>query len=53
MDALREMLTTDVASFYVQQPNFHGLFEDARRGCGRSRRARQVSWAATPWRWPS
>ena len=29
MDALREMLTTDVASFYVQQPNFHGLFEDA------------------------
>ena len=29
MDALREMLTADVASFYVQQPNFHGLFEDA------------------------
>ena len=29
LDALREMLTTDVASFYVQQPNFHGLFEDA------------------------
>lgn len=29
MDALREMLTPDVASFYVQQPNFNGLFEDA------------------------
>ena len=29
MDALREMLTPDVASFYVQQPNFFGLFEDA------------------------
>ena len=29
LDALREMLTPDVASFYVQQPNFHGLFEDA------------------------
>ena len=29
MDALREMLTADVASFYVQQPNFHGLLEDA------------------------
>ncbi len=29
MDALREMLTEDVASFYVQQPNFFGLFEDA------------------------
>ena len=28
-DALREMLTADTASFYVQQPNFHGLFEDA------------------------
>ena len=28
-DALREMLTPDVASFYVQQPNFNGLFEDA------------------------
>ena len=27
--ALREMLTADTASFYVQQPNFHGLFEDA------------------------
>ena len=29
MDALREMLTADVASFYVQQPNFHGLLENA------------------------
>ena len=29
MDALKEMLTPDVASFYVQQPNFNGLFEDA------------------------
>ena len=29
LDALRELLTPDVASFYVQQPNFHGLFEDA------------------------
>ncbi len=28
-DALREMLTPDVASFYVQQPNFFGQFEDA------------------------
>ena len=28
MDALKEMLTPDVASFYVQQPNFNGLFED-------------------------
>ena len=28
-DALREMLTADTASFYVQQPNFHSLFEDA------------------------
>ena len=28
-DALREMLTPDVASFYMQQPNFFGLFEDA------------------------
>ena len=27
--ALKEMLTDDVASFYVQQPNFFGLFEDA------------------------
>ena len=27
-DALREMLAPDVASFYVQQPNFFGQFED-------------------------
>ena len=29
LDALREMLTPDVASVCVQQPNFFGLFEDA------------------------
>ena len=29
LDALKEMLTPDVASVYVQQPNFNGLFEDA------------------------
>ena len=29
MDALREMLTADVAGFYVQQPNFFGQLEDA------------------------
>ena len=29
MDALREMLDDGVASFYVQQPNFFGQFEDA------------------------
>ena len=29
LDALREMLTPDVASFYVQQPNFFGQLEDA------------------------
>ena len=29
MDALKEMLTPDVASVYIQQPNFFGLFEDA------------------------
>ena len=29
MDALRELLTADVAGFYVQQPNFFGQFEDA------------------------
>lgn len=29
MAALKEMLTDDVASFYVQQPNFFGQFEDA------------------------
>jgi glycine dehydrogenase subunit 1 len=28
-DALRAMLNEGVASFYVQQPNFYGLFEDA------------------------
>ena len=28
-DALREMLGDDVASFYVQQPNFYGQFEVA------------------------
>ena len=29
MDALKEMLGADVASLYVQQPNFFGQFEDA------------------------
>jgi len=29
MTALQEMLTADVASLYVQQPNFYGQFEDA------------------------
>ena len=29
MDALRAMLTPEVASFCVQQPNFYGQFEDA------------------------
>lgn len=29
MDALRKLLTADVAGFYVQQPNFFGQFEDA------------------------
>lgn len=29
LDALKNMLTADTASFYVQQPNFNGLFEDA------------------------
>ena len=29
MDALKEMLTDEVASVYIQQPNFNGLFEDA------------------------
>ena len=28
-EALREMLTPEVASFYVQQPNFYGQLEDA------------------------
>ena len=27
--ALKEMLNKDVASVYIQQPNFYGLFEDA------------------------
>ncbi len=29
LDALKEMLGADVASVYIQQPNFNGLFEDA------------------------
>ncbi|MDO4740129.1 MAG: aminomethyl-transferring glycine dehydrogenase subunit GcvPA [Eubacteriales bacterium] len=29
LQALKEMLNAQVASFYVQQPNFFGLFEDA------------------------
>ena len=29
MDALKALLNEGVASFYVQQPNFYGLFEDA------------------------
>ncbi|MCR4668642.1 MAG: aminomethyl-transferring glycine dehydrogenase subunit GcvPA [Clostridia bacterium] len=29
MEALKEMLTPEVASFYVQQPNFYGLIEQA------------------------
>lgn len=29
LEALKAMLGADVASFYVQQPNFFGLFEDA------------------------
>jgi len=29
LSALKEMLTPDVASFYVQQPNFFGQLEDA------------------------
>ena len=29
LDALKEMLTPEVASFYVQQPNYYGLFEEA------------------------
>lgn len=28
-EALKELLTPEVASFYVQQPNFYGLIEDA------------------------
>ena len=29
LDALKELLTPDVASFYLQQPNFFGQLEDA------------------------
>ena len=29
MDALKEMLTPDVASVYIQQPNFYGQLEEA------------------------
>ena len=29
IEALKEMLNKDVASVYIQQPNFNGLFEDA------------------------
>ncbi len=29
LTALKEMLTADVASVYIQQPNFYGQFEDA------------------------
>ena len=29
LDALKELLTPDVASVYIQQPNFYGQFEDA------------------------
>ena len=29
LEALKEMLGADVASVYIQQPNFNGLFEDA------------------------
>ena len=29
IEALRAMLTPEIASFYVQQPNFYGQFEDA------------------------
>ncbi|WP_312279880.1 aminomethyl-transferring glycine dehydrogenase subunit GcvPA [Oscillibacter sp.] len=29
LDALRKMLTNEVACFYVQQPNFYGQMEDA------------------------
>ena len=29
IDAMRKMLTPDVASFYLQQPNFYGQIEDA------------------------
>ena len=29
LEALKQLLTDDVASVYIQQPNFNGLFEDA------------------------
>lgn len=29
LEALKQMLADDVASVYIQQPNFNGLFEDA------------------------
>ena len=29
LDALKEMLSAEVASVYIQQPNFYGQFEDA------------------------
>ncbi len=29
LEALKEMLTADVASVYIQQPNFYGMIEDA------------------------
>ena len=29
LNALKEMLTPEVSSVYIQQPNFYGLFEDA------------------------
>ena len=29
IDALKEMLTSEVSAVYAQQPNFYGLFEDA------------------------
>ncbi len=29
LDALKSMLTADIASVYVQQPNFYGQFEDS------------------------
>ncbi|MBP3661139.1 MAG: aminomethyl-transferring glycine dehydrogenase subunit GcvPA, partial [Oscillospiraceae bacterium] len=29
LEALKSLLTPDVASVYIQQPNFNGLFEDA------------------------
>lgn len=31
LEALESMLTAEVASVYIQQPNFFGLFEDAER----------------------